>query len=252
MYILLVKQDHTGNSHTILIMSTLTKAILVVTFRKSECETDSDGAYPDMITGTVRLNGHENSATSVKFYRIPDDVDLVGPDDQIQSSRHNPDGSIRESDPSESTESIGFAATERDPELLYYYSITSGSSALVMGSESIPYGFSLFPRVTQMRTSRSICDYEICYAQPSTVLPAVLKSDIKSYVSHNVPDSMVEKLSQTSSRSIWFSFTYWTSLVPAELDAHMVKHKIELDDKIALEKNRKAYEAQLITLNRGI
>lgn len=232
-------------------MASVEKIVLVISINKDDCDRDFDCNYPDTINGKVRTTGHPDSTINVKFYRIPDDVALVGPDDHPHSAvRFDSDGRIGQYDHSESAEPIGFKPVERDPNLLYYYAIMPKTMKLVTGSESIPYGLDFCQMATHRHTMFTIEGYEICYPQKSTVLPTILSSGIKSYVAHHIPDALTLRTSQLGMRTIPFTFTYWTTLVPCELDAHMTTNKTHLIDDIEHEKKEhekkiKAYKAKL-------
>ena len=223
----------------------LSKAILVISVEKKDCSstTESDASYPDTIYGNIRLTGSDDSATVVNFYRISDDVSLLGPDNQPQSAMFN----YAVGYPSDFDVAIGFSTVKRNPALLYYYAVLSGSIALLSGDKSIPYKLDFNKNVNHLQTSRTIEDYEICYPQPSSVLPANLAKDIKSYVAHNIPDSMTP--SADGSNPV-FSFTYWTSLTPKDLDDHMTQNRIEANDAISRQKRFVAYKAKLAAKKR--
>ena len=220
------------NPTTMSNMSVLKKAVLVVSFSKTDCTKEADGSYPDAIYGTIRLNGTDASATSVKFYRIEDQIELVAPTKPNRFEAY-----CEELD---ADDDLSFTTAVRQPDLLYYYTIFRGNMSLVAGSESVPYGLDFCKMATHYRTSYSIADYEIGYAQPSTVLPVILTPEIKSFVALNIRNALLLKCDQFSSRDVPFSFTYWTSLTSSELDSHMTKNIIELRDEIELKKKRES------------
>ena len=226
-------------------LTKLSKAILVISVEKKDCTStsESDATYPDTIYGEIRLTGSDESATVVNFYRIFDDVSLVGPDNQPQSAMFNsPTGY-----PSDHHVAIGFGPVKRNPALLYYYAVLSGSIALLSGDKSIPYKLDFNKDAKHKQTAQTIVDYEICYPQPSSVLPANLAKDIKSYVAHNIPDGLI---SSVDGSNLVFSFTYWTSLTPNALDYHMDQNRLETDDAIVRQKRFIAYKAELTAKKR--